>query len=359
MKRFLVVVAALAACSSKSQDKPAPAPAPPAIDAAAPKPPPPPPPPKQVTGEDRAKRYDDCWSYFNAGKYDEFKGCFTADGINNSPGVDDQGSKPDAIISNLKELRASFPDVKGTPQLVMVSGSTVIGFALLTGTQTGPMQGPGGVMPATNNKIGLYMGAVIDTDETGRSKRESDYFDVATMMAQLAPDKAHPTRVAPDKPAMTETVAIAKGDDKEKANLATYQALVDAFGKHDLKKFGELIADDVVWSEQAEPMDQTKKDVLAGMPQAWKSMSDLKLVSKQAWAGRRLRRGGRELRGHQRRPDPRHEDREGHEQEGRGPDAVDLSIRRRQGEARVDLLPVTRDDDAARRHAIEVTVASS
>ena len=49
---------------------------------------------------------------------------------------------------------------------------------------------------------------------------------------------------------------IAEDSDKEKANLVTYRKLADAFTKHDAKALAELLADDLVWSEEAEPKDR-------------------------------------------------------------------------------------------------------
>ena len=87
-----------------------------------------------------------------------------------------------------------------------------------------------------------------------------------------------------DKLAMPAQEAIAKDDAKEKANLASFQQLTDHFNKHDVKAFGDLIADDVTWSEQAAPKDETKKELLSELPKMWKSFSDLKFRVTDAWA---------------------------------------------------------------------------
>jgi hypothetical protein len=238
------------------------------------------PPPKVATADERAKIYDACWSYFNDAKFDEFKACFTADGVNTVAGFPGE-SKPDQIVAGQKEFKAAFPDGVGLPQLVLVSGTTVIGVSLLTGTNKGALKLPTGDMPATNRKIGILMGQVIEGDDAGRAKSEADFFDNAEMLAQL---QNKPGRPAADKLAMDKVVAIAKGDDKEKANLDAYKKLNEAWSKHDAKAFADGLADDVVWSEAAEPKDQTKKEVVTGSEQAWKSMTDLKLVPRQTWA---------------------------------------------------------------------------
>ena len=93
-----------------------------------------------------------------------------------------------------------------------------------------------------------------------------------------------PARPAVDKGWPEKVVVIAKDDDAEKANLAVFEAMTDAFDKHDVKALGETLTDDTVWSEAASPQDESKKEVLGEMPQMWKGFSDLKFDVKTSWA---------------------------------------------------------------------------
>lgn len=237
-----------------------------------------------LTAEGLEKRYEECWGFYNDSKYDDFKACFAAGGVNDVPGSGGPDLTRDQVIANLKEFKTAMPDQKGSVQLAIASGNTVIGVALLTGTQSGPMQGASGTMPASNKKVGLFIAQVLSFDDTGKVTRESDYFDGLTMMGQLQPDTFKGHRAAIDKPAMDKDVALAKGDATEKANLDAVGAFLAAFNKHDAKATADLVADDVVWSELTEAADQDKKSLLAGAAGVWKAFSDLKLTPSKSWA---------------------------------------------------------------------------
>ena len=233
---------------------------------------------KPVTAEDVAKRFDECWGMWNAGKWDDFKKCYAADAVGEEPGM---GTPPvngaDAVVAGTQMLRPAFPDLKGDTQLLLISGHDAISVVLITGTNSGPMKGPGGEMPATNKKVGLFMAQDLNFDDAGAVKHEWDFFDMATMMGQIKPQKDHPVRAAVDKLAMPKEVVIAKDDAKEHGNLDTAKKFVDAFNKKDAKAIGELTSDDTVWSEQAQPKDWNKKELTAMLGTMWKAFSDLKI----------------------------------------------------------------------------------
>src|SRR4051812_2412685 len=42
--------------------------------------------PKPLTADELAKHFDECWGYWNDGKYDDFKKCYTADAVSEEPG---------------------------------------------------------------------------------------------------------------------------------------------------------------------------------------------------------------------------------------------------------------------------------
>src|SRR5689334_4330674 len=41
---------------------------------------------KAATSDEVAKRFDECWGFWNASKYAEFQGCYTADATRDVPG---------------------------------------------------------------------------------------------------------------------------------------------------------------------------------------------------------------------------------------------------------------------------------
>ncbi len=241
--------------------------------------------PKMLTGDDLVKRYHDCWADWGAGKWDDLKSCYANDAVWDAPGSKMGPINGAAAIVELdKSLRAAFPNETAESQLVLVNGKKIVGVALLTGKQTGTLKLPNHDLPATNNQFGVYAGQVLALDDTGKVTHESNFEDMATLLGQLKPNKDHAVRPPIAKIAMPEQVAIAKDDAHEKANLASFQQLTDAFNKHDIKAFSALLADNVVWSEQAMAKDQSKKDLATSMPEMWKAFSDLKLTVGDSWA---------------------------------------------------------------------------
>jgi steroid delta-isomerase-like uncharacterized protein len=241
--------------------------------------------PKMLTSDDLVKRHHDCWADWVAGKWDDLKTCYASDAVWESPGSKMGPINGAASIVELdKSFRAAFPNETAESQLVLVNGKKIVGIALLTGKHTGTLKLPNHDLPATNNQFGVYAGQVLAIDDTGKITHESNFEDMATFLGQLKPNKDHAVRPVVAKMAMPELVAIAKDDAHEKANLASFQQLTDAFNKHDVKAFSALLADNVVWSEQAMAKDQSKKDLATSMPEMWKAFSDLKLTIGDSWA---------------------------------------------------------------------------
>jgi ketosteroid isomerase-like protein len=232
-------------------------------------------------GEAIAKRFDECWSMWSAGKFDDFKGCFTNDATREVPGSGRPVTVgPPAIVDSTKGM----PDQKCEPVLELVNGHNLAAVVLVTATQTAPLDGPSGPIAATNKKTGVLLGQVLEFADAGHAKHESDFFDLATLLGQVSPVTGHPVRAALDKAPMAKEVVIAKHDDKEQANLEATKATQDAFNKHDLKAFGDHLTDDVVWSEAPQPADWNKQEAIQHAQDAWKAFSDMKISATASWA---------------------------------------------------------------------------
>lgn len=246
------------------------------------KPAPPPPPPPKTTEEDIA-RYQECFGFFNDGKWDDFKKCWASDGVSEAPGSGmppNQG--PDAIVGFLQTERTAFPDEHGDLQLVLANGNHLVGVVLITGTNNGPMKTPAGDMPATKKKIGFLFAHQIDFNPQGEASHETAFADTPTLLGQLGVSKM-PARKAMTKGAASPEIVIAKNDDAEKANVAVFQAAVDAFNKHDAKAFGDTLDKKVVWSDLAEPKDLDMKGAVKDAQSFWKGFSDVKISPDAMW----------------------------------------------------------------------------
>ncbi len=242
---------------------------------------------KGRTPEDMQKFFEACWAHFNDAKWGDFKNCYAADAVGETPGL---GAPPltgnTAITDYAKAYKAAFPDMTGEIQFEMISGNTIIAATLTHGTNSAAMKLPGmPEMPATNKKSGNYFTQVIELDDAGKVKHEWDFYDLMTTMGQINPQKgAQPVRAAIEKLMGPKEVVVTKDDDKEKANLATAAKFFEAFNKHDAKAVGDLADDKLVWSEAANAKDDTKAEFLKSIEGLWKSFSNVKFTVGKSWA---------------------------------------------------------------------------
>ena len=236
--------------------------------------------PKVLTAAERASWYQDCWAHFNNKAWDPFKACF-ADTVE-SDQVD--SGQPvakgiDAMLANTKMITGAFPDMKGTGELILIDGDTIVSVYLLNGTHTGPLAGPGGQsIPATNKSIGYVQAHLAQTDPTGgKVVKEEFYSDSGTMMAQLG------LSPAPARPVMTSATAaprvvVAAGTPAEMSHVEASRVQMAAFNSHDAKSVDAYNAPDAVFHEMAQPKDQTAKESLEGTRDMFKAFPDAKLV---------------------------------------------------------------------------------
>jgi predicted ester cyclase len=237
------------------------------------------------TGDDLAKRYQECWGLFNAKDWAGFQTCYGADAVSDWV---DSGTPPvtgaAAIVEqHAKPTATAMPDVKGEVELTLVSGKNAATVALFTGTHTGPLAMPGGEIPATQKKIGLRVAhAVVFGEDGQRVSKEWFYLDMGTMFAQLGLSKA-PARPVVDKAMASETV-VAKDDDEEKRNLASVEKIIEAFNKHDLEAVADLMSPGLVWSESGMPADWNLEQSIKAHDDLFKGFSDLSITTTTMWA---------------------------------------------------------------------------
>jgi len=143
-----------------------------------------------------------------------------------------------------------FPDSTMALRRVFVKGNEAVVEISMRGTNTGPSPGPKSI-PATGKAIGYVGVRVMTFTDEGLIRDERDYFDAATLAAQLGSTVAatRPSSV-PDLPL---EVHFATGTDDERKNAAVARTLEEAFRARDAKSFGEACADDVVWDDLMAP----------------------------------------------------------------------------------------------------------
>jgi predicted ester cyclase len=241
--------------------------------------------PTELTPEQVAKLYQDCWSSLNAKDFGKFKECFSDTSTTETV---DQGmpalvGKEEIVERGVKQFAAAFPDLVGEAQLTLVNGTRVVSAVLVRGTNKAPMMGPSGEIPATNKRIGYVFGHVAET-QYGKVMREQHYTDMHTFLGQLglAPG---PVRKAQEQGAADKPLVIATGSEVEKANLEVFKKYSEALDKHDAPALSAVLADDFVYSDQAAPADLTgKKEAERGLKEMWKGFSDMKMTPASLWA---------------------------------------------------------------------------
>lgn len=282
MKNLLVVMALVAGCKKKEEEKPVTPPPPPvgsdtgkgSGSAAATTPTPV---AKAMSPEDLEKQWEKCWGFFSDGKLDDFKGCYAADAVLETPGAPNwkAANGPDEIIKGAGAFRGGFKDLKTDIQFGLVQRNTIVGTVLVHGT-------------ALNGKpVGAWFSHVVEFNDDGKVKHEWHFYDFLTIGAQtgmIPTDKMPPMRAALDKLPMDKIIVFAKNDDKERANQTTLNNLIAAENDHDAKKVEALLDDKLVWDEIADAKPMTKADFMKGQPDMWKSFSDLKFGVANVWA---------------------------------------------------------------------------
>lgn len=95
----------------------------------------------------------------------------------------------DQLLTCWKGWGTAFPDSKATFQVPFVSGNTVVLELTWRGTHAGPLETPGGRVPATGKSIEVQACLIVEIED-GKVKSMRHYFDLATMFQQLGIAKA-------------------------------------------------------------------------------------------------------------------------------------------------------------------------
>lgn len=235
----------------------------------------------KLEGKALADHYLACSDLMSAQKFDDFKAKCLAAGYKvhaaDYPGT----QEADAALGMMKQQFAGFPDMKLTPQVVVVNGRNIFAVSLMTGTHTAPLKTPMGEQAPTNKKLGMLMFHRVQVDDENKAVEEWAYTDPLTLGSQLGllPKEAGPRRAAVDKSIDgAPIIAVASDDAREKANLATFSKSNTLYMLKTLPEYLALFADDAVESDQANLADAAgKKAIQADSEMFLKGFPDLKL----------------------------------------------------------------------------------
>jgi len=109
---------------------------------------------------------------------------YTADTVATSISTPEPYVGHEGIRKWVENTRVWLPDLKMTFDEVVVQGDKIATMWTMTGTHNGPMQMPGGVLPATGRKVRIS-GMAIDYVKDGKFAREIVMFNILEMLMQM------------------------------------------------------------------------------------------------------------------------------------------------------------------------------
>jgi predicted ester cyclase len=230
--------------------------------------------PKALTGEQRGARYVECMGFWSAHDEAKFKTCLAPDGTIEIMDSGIPAASGDAGFAVVKAYWTGLTDVKVEPQIVLVSGTTVVSVDWVHGTHDGEFNG----IPATNKKVGYLMTHVVDTTEEGLATKAQAFFDMSTLLGQIGLNPA-PHRPALEKGLVEKPVIIvAKDSPEETANIAVAKAGVAGVNTHSLDAYTASLSDDSMESDWTAPADiKGKADLGKHVKQFFTALPDVKL----------------------------------------------------------------------------------
>lgn len=121
---------------------------------------------------------------FNAGDWERSKATLAGDYLYDEVGTQRRIQGADQTIEALRGWKQAMPDAKGTITNAFVSGNTVTLEITWEGTQTGPLVGPGGTIPASGKRQ-VTRAAWVSVIEGDKVKETRHYFDMMALLQQL------------------------------------------------------------------------------------------------------------------------------------------------------------------------------
>jgi steroid delta-isomerase-like uncharacterized protein len=120
------------------------------------------------------------YELINAGDIDGF-GELLADGMVEHEDVPGFARDRDGVMAFFRSMVAAFPDMRMTPDDVLVDGDKAVARVTTTGTHRGEFMG----MPATGRSIDVQVIDIMRYDGDGRVAEHWGVFDALLMMRQL------------------------------------------------------------------------------------------------------------------------------------------------------------------------------
>jgi steroid delta-isomerase-like uncharacterized protein len=136
-----------------------------------------------ATGEELARRYVDT---FNARDVDAWVALFAEDGVIYDPFFPEASKGREAIENVEKSVLRAFPDMQWRQLRPAIAVGDRVAVELgVSGVNDGPLEMPGGELPATGRAISFESGTFWLIGPDGLITEERSYFDATGVAAQL------------------------------------------------------------------------------------------------------------------------------------------------------------------------------
>ena len=193
--------------------------------------------------DDLVRRYQACWTAYNAGRWGKVAACYPRDYTLEVRGLAGAATDSADWLADVKQHGIVALGDRGEPELVMAADGWLLGVVRVTGTNAG-------------QPVGVRLAELIEYDARGKVTRHEQYYDLAA-------------RTRPPAPA---ALRVAIADDQleaARAIEATVGTLIEAWRDGRLDAVGALVTDDLVWTEAAIDRRLDKAGLLAQLA-AWR-----------------------------------------------------------------------------------------
>ena len=137
-----------------------------------------------MTEQDLIKLARENVEAYNTGDWQRLKAPLAADVVYEELGSQRRMRGADQLVEAYQGWKQALPDGKGVIKTAFASGNSVAIELTWTGTQSGPLVGPGGTIPPSGKSISLP-GAQLITFQGDKIKELHQYFDLTTLLQQI------------------------------------------------------------------------------------------------------------------------------------------------------------------------------
>ncbi len=121
---------------------------------------------------------------FNVADWDRFRAVLADGVVYEESGTGRRVEGTDAYVRLCQGWRQAFPDVTGTVRRVAAGGDTAAADVVWAGSHQGPLETPGGTVPATGRRVEVAATLWV-TVRGGQATAIRHHLDVLTLLQQV------------------------------------------------------------------------------------------------------------------------------------------------------------------------------